>query len=148
MKSLDDVIKALEMCTEDKCVCLYGCPYSHLADGDDGCEYHAIPEMQKDALQWLKGYQQHIELDKILDHLARQNNPLSWEELVTMIGIPVWVEIEKNSPLWAIPMSITTLGNNERMCMVGSENGHAVQVEVSRDSTNGWKAYLKEHRYG
>ena len=77
MKSLDDVIKALEMCTEDKCVCLYGCPYSHLADGDDGCEYHAIPEMQKDALQWLKGYQQHIELDKILDHLARQNNPLS-----------------------------------------------------------------------
>ena len=56
MKTLDEVIKALEMCTADKCVCLYGCPYSHLADGDDGCEYHAIPAMQTDALYYLKEY--------------------------------------------------------------------------------------------
>ena len=137
MKTLDEVIKALE---DARVQVKTGNGY--------WIDYRDNDDLKDDALEWLKGYQQHIELDKIRDHLASQNNPLSWEELVTMIGIPVWVEIEKNSPLWAIPMSITTLGNNERMCMVGSENGHAVQVEVCKDSTNGWKAYLKEHRYG
>ena len=56
MKSLDDVIKALEMCTADNCVCLNGCPYSDLVKGDDCCDIHAIPEMQKDALHYLKEY--------------------------------------------------------------------------------------------
>ncbi len=137
MKTLDEVIEILEKVVKHDYVWF-----------DEKTALMKIDTLA-DTLNWLKGYQQHIELDKIRDHLARQNNPLSWEELVTMIGIPVWVEIEKNSSLWAIPMSITTLGNNERMCMVGSENGHAVQIEVCKDSTNGWKAYLlKEHRYG
>ena len=35
MKTLNEVIKALEMCTVDECVCIYGCPYSEFADGDD-----------------------------------------------------------------------------------------------------------------
>lgn len=69
MKTLDEVIKALEMCTADKCVCFYGCPYSHLADGDDGCEYHAIPEMQKDALSYLKMYRS----DQIQHEADRKN---------------------------------------------------------------------------
>lgn len=65
MKTLDEVIKALELCTspvlEDGC--LHGCPYSDLVN-ECACDYNAIPQMQKDALHYLKEYQE------IKQHLA------------------------------------------------------------------------------
>ena len=61
MKTLDEVIKALELCTspvlEDGCI--HGCPYSDLTN-ECACDYNAIPQMQKDALHYLKEYREHL----------------------------------------------------------------------------------------
>ena len=58
MKTLDEVIKALENCTSSVIDgCIYGCPYSHLVEEGESCDEKAIPEMQKDALHYLKEYQ-------------------------------------------------------------------------------------------
>ena len=91
MKTLNEVIKALEMCTVDECVCIYGCPYSEFADGDDSCEYHAIPAMQKDALIYLKMYKE-LAGDSEAFAEWKENPPLTWDKLceLHMIGEPVW----------------------------------------------------------
>ena len=148
MKSLDDVIKALEMCTADNCDCLNGCPYSDLVKGDDCCDIHAIPEMQKDALQWLKGYQQHIELDKIRDKCEAENSPLSWEQLSMMIGLPVWVEynfqignkeFRDKSKRWCIIREFKPWHDTE---IIITENGFVLS---KNEQVKDWQAYLKEH---
>lgn len=113
MKTLDEVIKANECC--DHCE-----PDSRCED----CPYNGIGacalERETDALQWLKGYKVHIELDKLRDKygvtsqklrntsqitcpkchsefviLPDANNPLTWDELRTMELKPVWVEWTK-----------------------------------------------------
>lgn len=48
-----------------------------------------------DALEWLKAYRAHIELDKLRDKCEAKNEPLTWRELRTMEGMPVWVELLK-----------------------------------------------------
>ena len=170
MKTLDEVIEALEKCTDYDAEC-EGCPYQEDNEGGLECEMRNLDEV----LHYLKEYRagkddlertkkmcfefvgtKMIEAEKqgralvcpncgdefII--LPERNDPLTWSELKKMAGKPVWVEVENNDPVWAIPMGITTLGDNERMCMVGAEGGHAIQVEVAKDSVNGWQAYRKE----
>ena len=141
MKTLDEVIKALEMCTADNCVCLSGCPYSYLADGDDGCEYHAIPAMQTDALYYLKWFRARDNMSRKLDR--EDNEPLTWEELKNMEGMPVWVEEigrKYSTPHWAIHNGIMD-GYD------GDENLYLQPFEVLTKFTLGktWQAYRKEH---
>ena len=141
MKTLDELIKALEMCTADKCVCLYGCPYSHLADGDDGCEYHAIPAMQRDALYYLKEFQRYQNTPSRLGHMAlvdyfeepQKNEPLTWDELKGMIGKPVWVEPCKE---W---MLITEVEAVPHVWLLGLD-GLDYDMPLHKD----WQAYRKE----
>ena len=80
MKTLDEVIKAQERCGTY--------PNCHF------CFLHSGPmcEWIRDALQWLKGYKAHIELDRLRDKCEAKNDPLTWEELKSMEGKPVWVE--------------------------------------------------------
>lgn len=122
----------------------------------------AYSPLTDDALHYLKEYrdyskvvdERYAEIEKkqsdayfmLVNAMAEleRNDPLTWDELKQMEGKPVWVEIENNDPVWAIPMGISTLGDNERMCMVGAEGGHAIHVEVAKDSVNGWQAYRKE----
>lgn len=87
MKTLDEVIKANECCDhgEPDSIC-EDCPYN----GIGAC----CAERESDALQWLKGYRAHIELDKLRDKCETENDPLTWDELRTMGGKPVWYEHE------------------------------------------------------
>ena len=105
MKTLDEVIKALEICANNQ-RCIDGCPYYK----NDCPQY----EMEKDALHYLKEYrdrketlrnwtekaiseQQNIAdaymLYKIASGKEKDNLPLTWDELKTMEGKPVWVEV-------------------------------------------------------
>jgi len=85
MKTLEEVIKANECCD-----------HGELDSRCEDCPYNGIgaccAERESDALQWLKGYRAHIELDKLRDKCETENDPLSWDELRTMEGKPVWVE--------------------------------------------------------
>lgn len=147
MRTLEEVIKALEMCTSDKCVCVSGCPYSDLADGDDGCEYHAIPAMQRDALFYLRYY---LDIKKSVNHAVMENlkieftdyNPaLSWEELHKMVGKPIWIESE-NGNRWGIIESFAFYLPDGSQEYMQTEDG-----EGFADSTHergDWRAYRKE----
>ena len=84
MKTLDEVIKALEICTESHgCV---GCPYL-MGDYDKKCE-----QQDMDALHYLKEYRttQTAYIKAMAD--IEDNPALSWDELKQMEGKPVWVE--------------------------------------------------------
>ena len=140
MKTLDEVIKALEMCTADNCVCFNGCPYSDLVKGDDCCDIHAIPAMQKDALQWLKGYQQHIELDKLRDKCETENNPITWDELYTRNGLPVWIEDSFGNGEWYI-IECFTASNR----FIAHDRWGDTTLFNKNEMGDVWKAYRKEH---
>lgn len=117
MKTLDEVIEAWTICFSDnsRSNCT-GCPYAD-EDGEAACFNHD----REDALHYLKMYRsdkaqyeidrkqwetagkdareayekardKHIAKLKELD-IGTLNNPLSWDELRTMEGKPVWVEL-------------------------------------------------------
>ena len=96
--SLDDVIKGLVFCSEG--LCDEGCPY--FKEDRHFCQDAKCAE----ALGYLKKYREedknlgkalneacNVETKyfKLIEDLER-NEPLSWGELKTMIGRPVWIE--------------------------------------------------------
>lgn len=84
MKPLDEVITAIEWCTElDQSGC-GACPYSDNAD--NRC-------YEEDALYYLKAYRKLDSLDAVA-FPEDDNAPLSWGELKQMEGKPVWVEAD------------------------------------------------------
>ena len=124
MKTLDEVITALDVCTQSKGCKL--CPYS-IYDEDGFNLYDDCPSMENDALQWLKGYKAHIELDKLRDKygetsqelrntsqiscpkchsefviLPESNPALTWDELKQMEGKPVWLEDSNQQGEWVL----------------------------------------------
>lgn len=95
MKTLDEVIKANECCD-------HGEPDSRCED----CPYNGVgaccAERETDALQWLKTiettenlYHDAVnELSKWEDEDWKDRHlPLTWDELKTMKGKPVWVHL-------------------------------------------------------
>ena len=99
MKSLNTVIEVLESCQNDAIEC-FECPMRHETE----CEVKSV------ALEYLKEYQSaKDDLDekrlKYMNAIAEfEDNPvLTWEQLKTMKGKPVWVEYEScNRKVWAI----------------------------------------------
>lgn len=85
MKTLDEVIKANECCNhgEPDSRCEY-CPYN----GIGAC----CLERESNALHYLKEYRtlQYGYIKAIAN--LEDNPPLTWDELKTMEGKPVWVE--------------------------------------------------------
>lgn len=124
MKTLDEVIKACEETVSD------------VDRGVDieGCFLGATET--RDALQWLKGYKAHIELDKLRDKCEAENEPLTWQELRTMEGKPVWVE-NQFYKRWLIAYKV----NREDIIFDG--NGFYTQA-FSVDYGETWQAYRKE----
>ena len=88
MKTLDELIQALEICTTHM-RCVGVCPYHK-----DGCTDY---RMEKDALYYLKEYQRYQNTPSRMVHMAvcdeaeRENEPLTWEEMQNMEGNPVWI---------------------------------------------------------
>lgn len=117
MKTLDEVIKAFEICIGYYCSNTEHdvCPY--LGESDMGC----MKEPEKDALYYLKMYRSDMQMyaenqkhwedelaQKIKDfgdakerYIARLkeldigtlNEPLTWDELKAMEGKPVWIKL-------------------------------------------------------
>ena len=125
MKTLDEVIKANECCD-------HGEPDSRCED----CPYNGIgaccAERETDALQWLKGYRAHIELDKLRDKCEAENDPLTWDELRQMEGKPVWVEPCKE---W---MLITEIETEPHIWLLSLDG---MDYDMSLHE---WQAYRKE----
>lgn len=93
MKTLDEVIKAYEVCHASVLSC-EGCPY------DNGERYRDSDCYIADALFYLKEYREkHDDILRMEEALGyceiMDNSPLSWDELKTMQGKPVWVEWTK-----------------------------------------------------
>ena len=87
MKTLDEVINALEICGHDESP---KCPYFD-TEHWCCCEDHmrSISPLKNDALHYLKHLQEYYEMSR--EH--HESNPaLTWDELKTMVGKPVWVE--------------------------------------------------------
>ena len=118
-----------------------------------------------DVLEWLKGYRAHIELDKLRDKysdtsqitcpkchsefviLPDTNTPLTWDELKTMEGKPVWVEynlhignkdFRDNSKRWCIVREFKPWHDTE---IIITENGFVLS---KNEQIKCWQAYRKE----
>ena len=166
MKTLDEVIKAFEICVGYHCsnAEFDVCPY--LGESDMGC----MKEPEKDALHYLKEYREKShqldigiaenrrffeqygeemqriheiedEYHELKDWWAEEyvtNDPLTWDELKQMEGKPVWVEFEKNGNHWLIITDIKSNGAVGRG--VYGENAPLYKDRIGTD----WQAYRKE----
>ena len=140
MNTMDEVIKALECCE-------FGSMYSMC----ESCPYTGIGncnvEIQEDALHYLKKYREEykalvkaineaIDVEMKYYHMIEElehNSPLTWDELHTMKGKPIWVEYSGYTPRWEIV-----------------ENTEVVRVETNmsilhkEDQGTTWQAYRNE----
>lgn len=147
MKTLDEVIKAMEWCTDlDQSGC-GACPY---ADNEH------IECYKDDALHYLKEYQE------LTAKLVELNEPLTWQELQQMEGKPVWVEmvgfsLGGNAMSWKF-WAIVSLCDDEIFRIVhdqfenmkvadeeqGVWNACAIWDMPKEDLGKTWQAYRKE----
>ena len=136
MKTLDEVIKAMEYCENHTCgeECGEKCPYQN-----EGFCY------EEDALHYLKEYKDYQDtmcaLPDYYDWVHSADNPaLTWEQLKQMEGKPVWVEFlrdgESFDEEWIIVKDI-----NE-VCMADTQ-GFGYTID-DYNADKGWQAYRKE----
>ena len=148
MKTLDEVIKALEICIGYYCSNAEHdvCPY--FGESDMWC----MKEPEKDALHYLKEYRETKKHLACLDDAEIRgdntqvvnNPPLSWDELKSMEGKPVWVEygIGFNQKRWVIIHSFHNTGSFCYMNVSGNYPNTFWQKDMGEDEF--WKAYRKE----
>jgi hypothetical protein len=86
MKTLDEVIEAMERCSIPHYFDCKGCPYED-DDAEVGCR---SDDRDADALYYLKWFRARDNMSRKLDR--EDNEPLTWDELKSMEGKPVWVE--------------------------------------------------------
>ena len=65
------------------------------------------------------------------------NPPLSWDELKTLEGKPVWVETKYYSSRWAVITDV----DDVRICFVGEQ---LLDSEIVQEMGKTWQAYRKE----
>lgn len=152
MKTLDEVIKALEICDETVTANCPNCPY------DFDCENVPREDLRADALHYLWEYrtEQQILRDR-KEHYEywehkyyaelEKNDPLTWDELKTMEGKPVWVDPLStkalHTPGWGLvgKTSFTTWEGVECCSIVKVGVTYALPVGEYGKT---WKAYRKE----
>lgn len=155
MKTLDEVIKALEICGHDESS---KCPYFD-TEHWCCCEDHmrSISPLKNDALQYLKAYQwqmtnpdgdhqQLVKCQALLQEFYR-NDPLSWDDLLSMKEKPVWAEYcpidnhpERKQGLWVL---VNHYDDDEiEFFPMGADYPDYVRKEQYHPS--GWQAYRKE----
>ena len=146
MKTLDEVIKALECCELGSMYSMCeSCPYT----GIGNCNI----EIQEDALHYLKKYREEyktliktineavdVEMKyyDMIEELER-NSPLTWEELKQMEGKPIWIETDDNEKFWIVVDNFRTICNQECLCC---SKGYMCRSTYVRGD---WQAYRKEH---
>ena len=141
MKTLDEVIKAFEICDETVTANCPDCPY------DIDCENVPGEDLRTDALHYLREYREkHDEILRMEEALGyceiMANPPLTWDELRAMTGKPVWIEDNIDEPedltkYWAIYRRIEK----------AQETEYALLSEFYYDKAQygkTWQAYRKE----
>ena len=142
MKTLDEVIACLDGCGHIDCD---DCPYHY---EDEKIEVDDCAQSYKDALHYLKEYKrvqtkiEKIALGNIEDTLVKlDNKPLTWDELKTMEGKPVWVECWLGKR-WGIIEKIDNVDGVEiAYCIVSPGHRWSLYAE---DTDKIWQAYRKE----
>lgn len=132
MKSLTTVIEVLESCQNVAIEC-FECPMRHETE----CEVKSV------ALAYLKEYQSTKDED---------NPVLTWEQLKTMEGKPVWVE-KKHSKIyhmWGLVARIKRYQGHEYavikcpdLCNSSMSN---IRLYDTMYLNDGWQAYRKERK--
>ena len=146
MKTLDEVIKALDACL---CGAHDRCPYC----GDPNV-YKCDETMQSDAYQYLKKLKrieakiEKIALGNITETLKKLDNPaLTWDELRTMEGKPVWIDSVPLVRRWVIIKKFHPIGGNKNLFdMEVEDGGHFLRKNMRRDDPAWWQAYRKERK--
>lgn len=142
MKTLDEVIACLDGCGHIDCD---DCPYHY---EDEKIEVDDCAQSYKDALYYLKEYRWVVEncAEALAEKYPSENVPLTWDELKTMTGKPVWIEIKKKPSLngWRLIRSfngafMTTLAAT---CYQREFNYKTMGTEFGKT----WQAYRKERR--
>ena len=146
MKTLDEVIKAIDFCKSGDLSKCKDCPYIGTCELD-----YAV--LSDDALHYLKEYQKiEDEYDELKDWWAEEhaeNDPLTWDELKAMEGKPVWVEYnlhlnskewQDESKCWDIVEHFGTIGDDPEEVMF-TEKDFVFGKDYLGKS---WKAYRKE----
>ena len=132
MKTLDEVIKAMEWCTDlDQSGC-NACPY---VDSDQ------IICFKEDALHYLKEYRKLDSLDAVA-FPEDDNPPLDWSELKQMEGQPVWVEGTVLKSAWYLILEFDV---DEDMMFCVGRYYERIPLHGDRMGTY-WQAYRKERQ--
>ena len=136
MKTLDEVIAIMDG-IDQTCTC---CAYQHDCD--------EVECVEKTALHYLKAYRRYQNTPSRNGHMAlvdyfeesQKNEPLTWDELRTMEGKPVWVEALLYKQ-WAVVAYV----GDEHIRFEGV-NLYAPESRCYMGKDDGWQAYRKEKR--
>jgi len=158
MRTLDEVIKALELFENTPLDCAKKCPYAEECQDRDQC---FCCEREADALHYLKDYRdskEWLELEKrnyaeavkncdqaevkYTKHVLElnRNDPLTWDELKKKKGKPVWVE----RPEWKEWLLVSEIDNDKCEMFLRDKWGNG--VSVNGRNIGYWQAYRKERR--
>lgn len=128
MKMLDEVIKAFECCD-------HGEPDSNCKE----CSYDFLGACcrvrEEDALTYLRGYREVLPEYAQMKADAALNTPLTWDELKTMEGKPVWVAVD-GKERWRIIREVSS----EHLILESGLPLHRCWM----NHPDGWQAYRKE----
>lgn len=73
------------------------------------------------------------------------NPPLTWDELRTMVGKPVWIDSVPLVRRWVIIKKFHPIGGNKNLFDMEVEDGaHFLRKNMRRDDGAWWQAYRKE----
>ena len=136
MKTIDEVIKALELCSTDDDPC-DKCPYTEFdKNGVWACSM--CGDFAEDALHYLKEYRttQTAYIKAMAD--LEDNPPLTWDELHTMKGKPVWIEEKDYKGHWAVINDFDTTQFGVEYVQLESEFYDKAYMGTD------WQAYRKE----
>lgn len=126
MNSLDKVIEKIESA--------WVCPSS-----DEAAEFCGLIEIREDALQYLRWYKELAD-DSEAFAKWKQNPPLTWDELRTMDGKPVWATFDNENGTWYIAK---VYDDEVVLYEWGQEFGE--RISGTWDYTpKRWQAYRKE----
>ena len=148
MKTLDEVIDAMERCSIPHYFDCKGCPYED-DDAEVGCR---SDDRDADALHYLKNYkkdqedpdgdhQQLIKAQKLLGEFF-QNDPLTWNELRAMAGKPVWLVHEGTGESSWVFVGEWFDDDEMRVCRMLRDYADYITKEIYENGT--WRAYRKE----
>lgn len=154
MKTIDDVIKAYEVCHASVLDC-NGCPYDNgMRYRDSDCyiadalhylkEYRSEKAMweadRKGYLNWIEQYKEAREKHQQAVIELKRNPPLTWDELKAMRGKPIWIELLGNDHWKGWDVIAGFDEDDFGIAMVTVHNDDYYKLDLCKT----WQAYRKE----